>query len=98
MGDVHNILEASPHMSGPAVCLACGHQWTAVAPTGVDCLECPGCHTHRGVYDYHPTPGGFMYQCNCGCSAFSIDPQAMAMCLHCGTRHTIEPMQGPRIA
>lgn len=46
------------HLSGEATCLACGHNWVAVAPTGCPAnnpddrasLECPRCTALKGVF------------------------------------------------
>ena len=35
--------ELDPHISGDARCLACKHEWVAVAPIGTIWLECPAC-------------------------------------------------------
>lgn len=32
-----------PHRTGSARCLLCAHQWVAVAPEGVDELQCSAC-------------------------------------------------------
>lgn len=51
---------ANTHMSGPAVCLSCAHEWTMVAPSGTPVnavgdqpgLECPACGSFKGVSKY----------------------------------------------
>lgn len=42
--------KAGQWLSGPAVCLACGHEWEAVAPLSADLskLECPRCGAMSG--------------------------------------------------
>lgn len=46
-----------PHMQGEARCLACGHEWQAVAPVGTKVhniddsvtMTCPACDASKGV-------------------------------------------------
>lgn len=87
--EIHNILEASPHLSGEAMCLVCQHKWVAVAPIGECSLECPECHTFRGVFTGNPL-GEEHYRCKCGCSHFAILPGFRFRCLHCAHLHTTE--------
>lgn len=47
---VVNLDAHRPHGHGPATCLNCEKQWTAVAPTGTNILECPRCHKMAGVW------------------------------------------------
>lgn len=79
--------KSDPHASGEAVCLACKHTWTAVAPVGTAQLECPECGTERGVwkYPFSPAVGEELWQCNCGCELFYIIPDGH-MCYGCGTK------------
>jgi predicted RNA-binding Zn-ribbon protein involved in translation (DUF1610 family) len=75
--------ENSPHATGKATCLACGHEWVAVAPTGTVFLECPGCRTDRGVFRFpHERPGKH-WACPCGFQAFYITPEGV-YCPNCG--------------
>lgn len=60
---------SEPTQEGAAVCLSCAHEWVAVVPVGtpvnapgeVSGLECPKCHSLKGVmkrflvYDKCPT-------------------------------------------
>lgn len=73
----------SPHMAGPAVCLACGHKWTAVSPSGVTILECPSCHLEKGVYEGLAQVDGPHWACGCGNQFFLISPQGI-YCPLCG--------------
>lgn len=76
--------EQSPHASGPAQCLGCGHRWVAVAPLGVTALECPNCNTDRGVF--RSLFGGcWAWVCVCGNDAYLLSP-THAACLLCGRR------------
>lgn len=74
------------HIAVPAVCLACRHKWSAVAPAGTVALECPACGTNRGVSAEHVLPGdGAIWQCGCGCHAFSYSAKYRGwLCLSCG--------------
>lgn len=92
MAQIHNILENKPHLSGEARCLACGHTWAAVAPTGTACLECPACATLRGVFVGPPMRDPRM-ECACGCAQFTIGQAPsggmFAMCLHCAAEFSV---------
>lgn len=74
------------HIACPALCLACGHKWAAVAPAGTVAFECPSCSTNRGVSAEHALPGdGRVWCCACGCHAFCYSSQFEGwMCLSCG--------------
>jgi len=52
MGEVIELDDYRPHVSGEAACLLCGHMWVAVAPVGTVVLECPGCHSMAGRFLY----------------------------------------------
>lgn len=95
MGDVVSfpVTDDSPHLSGQARCLDCGHEWTAVAPVGTPVLDCPNCETNRGVW--RGTMGaspGTMYTdewtCHCGCDVFKVVAKdgifKGIICLRCG--------------
>lgn len=75
------------HLSGQARCLACKHEWVAVAPTGAHRLECPACGTMRGVWNYpvttHDAAGG-VWQCGtCKGDLFVLSDRQL-MCVCCG--------------
>lgn len=73
-----------PHASGPARCLHCGHEWVAVAPVGVDFLECPACGLEKGVYFSLMTVSGEdHWACRCGGKVFGITPKSI-YCVKCG--------------
>lgn len=81
--------EAVPHAEGAARCLACQHEWRAVAPIGTTDLECPECGTVRGVWKYNFQPaGGEVWQCDCGASYFLLTRIGAPMCSGCGLRAT----------
>lgn len=48
MGEVIDFQAFRPHLVGKATCLACSHEWTAVAPIGTLWLTCPECTLERG--------------------------------------------------
>lgn len=80
---LHN-REGSPHMQGPARCVACGHKWEAVAPVGTKQLQCPKCHTLKGLFMNPVAPSeNQIWTCACGCQLFFIGPKYMH-CYQCG--------------
>lgn len=75
----------SQTMSGDAFCLQCGHQWVAVAPAGTVRLECPECHTEKGLFRFEcvlpdETP---TWTCHCGNQLFYLTPDGH-LCANCG--------------
>lgn len=88
MGDVVAFpVREDPTISGPAVCIACKHQWQAVVPVGVFELECPACSSMRGVLRWNPRREGYAYVCKCGCDMFSFVSGRGLECLACGVLH-----------
>jgi ribosomal protein L32 len=73
------------HGSGPAFCIACAHEWVAVAPTGVTALECPACKTQKGRYRFEFTPpeGQMVRECDCGNQLFYMTLEGH-LCANCG--------------
>ena len=80
--------ENTPHITGPAKCLCCKHEWQAVAPVGTDFLECPECHTMKGVYYSPVLYGSDVWTCHCGCDLFRIHPEKGVYCPMCGQLQT----------
>ena len=74
-----------PHGSGEAFCLQCGHEWISVAPVGTVQLECPECHTMKGLFrfPFHFSEGQLVRECNCGNQLFYLSPEGH-MCANCG--------------
>ena len=70
---------------GPAFCIACDHNWSAVAPTGTTELECPNCHAVKGhwKFEFYPSVGQSVRECNCGNQLFYLTPDGH-MCANCG--------------
>lgn len=78
-------IKKDSHIAGEAKCLACQHEWVAVAPVGCIGLECPKCGTERGVYKYPclPHKEEKIWKCNCGNFLFVVTP-AGYFCPNCG--------------
>ncbi len=75
-------IERGAHLSGAAHCLQCKHEWTAVAPVGTVELECPACHTMKGLFRHACEPTA-AWTCGCGCYIFMISPKGI-ICWNCG--------------
>jgi len=84
--------KADPHGTGEAFCFQCKHTWVAVAPVGSTQLECPECHTMKGLWKFPFEPSvegreGGRWQCNCGNQLFYLTPKGY-MCPNCGILQT----------
>lgn len=91
-GDLIQLSDYRPHLSGAACCVACGHRWQAVAPAGTVELECPACRTLKGLFRNfcEPHDSTHRYLCQCGSYAFGItivDDVPVVHCLVCGVPH-----------
>ena len=75
--------EREPHVSGKARCLACKHEWVAVAPVGVIWMECPACTLERGRFVAQVERDGLHWHCNCGNDLFHATPDGF-YCPNCG--------------
>lgn len=75
-----------PHIQGPALCLACKHEWHAVLPLGADPskMECPSCSAMRGTFATNVEQPGDHWTCLCGNHLFAITRQG-TYCPCCGT-------------
>lgn len=73
------------HGEGDAFCIQCGHEWIAVSPTGTTQLECPECHTLKGLYrfPFNFEEGTLVRECNCGNRLFYLS-QNGHLCANCG--------------
>lgn len=71
---------------GEAFCIQCGHEWQAVAEPPVKWLECPNCHTMKGLLRFHfyPPEGSYIRVCDCGNELFFLTPEGH-LCANCGT-------------
>jgi hypothetical protein len=85
MGKVIDLRSRQPHMSGRAVCLACKHEWVAVAEIGTICLECPKCSLMKGAFVAMCVPDVALV-CNCGNALFYMTHDG-PMCGNCGFTH-----------
>lgn len=88
-------LERSPHWSGPARCVACRHDWVAVAPAGEDWLECPACGLMKGRarHPFAAAEGDRQLVCNCGCDVMYAGlrrgfSSPYLRCVNCGADQT----------
>ncbi len=81
--------QEAQHITGKARCIACKHEWQAVAEVGAVWLECPECATGKGLFlgPCSPPEGGYMWRCNCGCDVFFIVPEAVKCC-QCGAQQS----------
>lgn len=85
---VIGIDEARPHLSGPARCLDCKHEWVAVAPVGTWCMTCPACGADKGArFSMIGATDNVVFVCNCGNQFFLLLPDGRSLCPHCGTHH-----------
>ncbi len=99
-GDVADLdqarAERQPHLSGPARCQHCKHEWIAVAPVGQYAgLDCPGCDSSRGYFTQHVTPadGVERFACSaCDCQVFTVRREG-AQCIGCGVLHSWDDLQ-----
>ena len=83
-----NILEfkrKEEHISGNAMCIICEHKWVAAAPVGTQALECPACHTMKGVFTQLVSRSNEDHlQCgSCGGEFYAITPNG-PYCINCG--------------
>lgn len=94
MGDVVQLSERRPHISGMAFCTHCDHRFAAVAPAGTahQWLECPACHTEKALYQFPCClpAGGLVRTCDCGNQLFYLTP-AGHLCPNCGTYQQYGP-------
>lgn len=78
----------TPHLSGEARCIACGHTWAAVAPVGTVNLECPACHLMKGAFIWPAwRAGADHWQCRCGNILFILTRDGF-YCPNCGEWQT----------
>ena len=75
--------EREPHIHGDARCLACHHEWVAVAPVGAVWLECPECSLDRGRYIAQALRDGDHWHCVCECDLFYATADGF-YCPNCG--------------
>lgn len=87
---VVDIRSKQPHMSGPAICLMCGHQWIGVCEVGiVHGMRCPNCKLLKGVYEglcVSESPTQY-FECECGNAHFMLLNDGNQLCVLCGKEH-----------
>lgn len=84
MGEMIDIASKQPHLTGKATCMGCKHTWTAVAPVGVQNMECSECGCMKGAFVY-PIVGESFWECDCGSRYFSVSGISMnILCINCG--------------
>ncbi len=84
------------HITSPAVCLGCKHEWQAVVPaaTAMNCLECPSCGCDKGLVKSFVVHGKApIYTCTI-CMGFlwtivHFDKVATAVCANCGKKNAL---------
>ena len=74
-------------LSGEAHCMQCKHEWAASVPVGVTWLECPECHSMKGMLKYTVQRDGLEWHCKCGCDLFKMTPDGF-YCPNCGEWQT----------
>lgn len=80
-------LERGEHLHGEAICQQCGHTWISVCPTGTVELECPNCHTMKGLLKHGCEPEHGAWVCSCGGYLFMISDTTNIICWNCGLIH-----------
>ena len=84
MTKITDINENTPHISGPVICMNCGHKWIGVAPVGTNWLECEECGTFKGVFQGAASREDVLiWKCNCENTLFEIHPDGI-FCPNCG--------------
>ena len=78
-----------PHIEGMCRCMACQHEWHAVAPVGQLGLECPQCHLLRGewIWPIEPADGKSRFACKCNAQLFYYLETGWLLCAGCGQYH-----------
>jgi uncharacterized paraquat-inducible protein A len=73
-------------LEGWATCQQCRHKWYASeVPTGKTEIQCPKCHTAKGLFMYGHEDSESIWICNCGCHVFTIS-ETGAICWRCGVK------------
>lgn len=84
MDNVIQLDSKRPHVSGQAKCVACGHEWVAVARAITDHLECPSCRLMKGAFANPVTRSDLLYYiCSCDSAVFYISEKG-PHCANCG--------------
>ena len=86
LAQIIDFWERKEHFEGEAHCIICHHKWRAKGLLGSAWLECPKCHSMRGVLkgDIGPRLNEPQWQCGtCDNTFFILVPYA-AFCIRCG--------------
>ncbi len=87
--EIEEEVEKEITIVGEAFCSGCGKEWEATAPGGVVELECPQCHTMKGLFK-SPCIPEVWWTCRCGCYVFVLSPNGI-ICYNCGKYQTWGP-------
>ncbi|MBL3825148.1 MULTISPECIES: hypothetical protein [unclassified Marinobacter] len=84
MSNVIDLDSMKPHLSGPAICTECQHEWQAVMVKERDAelMECPSCRKFFGVMRGPQVPDT-MWRCKCGSNLFYLTTDGH-QCRSCG--------------
>lgn len=86
MSNIVDLDSLRPHNSGPCRCLQCEYEWAGTVPIGVVALECPKCHTYKGVLGGLVMPDESMCCPKCGNHLFFVLCDS-ELCSCCGWTH-----------
>ena len=87
MSNVISMDDHRPHLSGPCQCVACRHEWVAVAPVGTTVMTCPSCGEHKGGrFSMILPPGDTMDGCGLCGNVFFVLKDGVLWCPNCGDR------------
>lgn len=83
VGTTGEIAYLTPHATGLARCLQCGHEWEETAPVGKQWFACPSCKLEKGCWVWPVLRGSVEFECNCGNRLFRINENG-PYCSKCG--------------
>lgn len=77
--------------SGDAFCIQCKHEWITITKIPTVWLECPSCHSMKGLlkFPFHVDEKQLYRECDCGNSLFYLTPEGH-LCPNCGEYQTYE--------
>lgn len=72
-------------VTGDAFCYQCKHEWVAVVPHKTVRIQCPECHTYKGLFKFPACvpKDALLRQCECGNELFYLTPEGH-LCANCG--------------
>ena len=84
--------EREPHLSGEALCEACGHEYAVVAPVGVkQPMECGKCGAEASYLKYLVERSPIWSCNNCESTLVRVSPEG-PYCARCGQWFALEEM------